>query len=365
MTALAQDRLTPQFGTPDSVQPLLLSFPVAASTTIYGGSLVATDANGRAVPASASSALKCWGRCERLADNAAGAAAAIQCAVKPGVFYFANSGDIDQTSVGKYCYAVDDQTVSLADGAGLRPIAGVIYSYDSSLGVGVGVGFASPYAIDDDLPLSSYDVRTVRARNVVNGNIADLTAYTVASNAAVNDATLNVAGDVVLLVAQATAAQNGLYVVGTVATGTAPLTRLGSMAAGDTILAGQLLVNVAVGTVFANTQWKNTTASGVVATNDLAFYPKSVTISQALTSGTATVSSIPVLSVTKTCVCLTRRIANTSTLTVGGYCTTTGGANGVTAGALGTAAIIIEATVGAGTINNADISTLEVCVINW
>ena len=61
MTALAQDRITNQYGTPDSVEPLLLSFPVAAATTIYGGSLVATNAAGYAVPASASNALKIWG----------------------------------------------------------------------------------------------------------------------------------------------------------------------------------------------------------------------------------------------------------------------------------------------------------------
>lgn len=371
MTALAKDRKTAQYGTPDEVVPGLLAFPVAAATTIYAGSLVATNASGYAVPASASTALKLWGRAEQQVINTTaagfGSAGDLDVTVKPGVFAFTASGTITIANVGQACYAVDDQTIATTDGAGLYPYAGVIYGVapDGQIYVGVGVPFSSPYSADDDVNLTNYAVREVRVRNIVNGNIADLAAYTVASNAAVNDATLNVAGDVVLLVAQTTAAQNGLYVVGTVTTGTAPLTRLGAMAAGETVLAGQIIANVGVGTLYANTVWKNTTSSGVVATNDLAFYPKTVTISQVLVAGTATVTSIPVLSVTKTFIGLTRRIANTSTLTVGGYCTTVGGANGVTAGALGTASIIIEACVGAGTINNADISTLEVCVTNW
>lgn len=366
MTALAAVRDTDEAAVIPNISPL--SFPVAAATTIYAGSMVATNASGYAVPASASTALKVWGRCEKTVINTVaagfGGAGDLKVEAKPGVYMLGNGSGADAITaadVGKIAYASDDQTVNLTDGAGLRPAAGKIYGL-AGTEVMVGLGEPSLYDQADNLAAATA-IKTARARNVVNGNVADLTAYTVASNAAVNDATLNVAGDVVLLIAQTTAAQNGLYVVGTVATGTAPLTRVSPMPLGYVFLADEFEIAVAVGTVFANTKWFNS-AGGTIGTNTPAFFPEAVTISQALVAGTMTISSIPVLSATKTFVGLTRRIANTSTLTVGGYCTTTGGANGVTAGALGTAAIIIEACVGAGTINNADISTLEVSVHN-
>ena len=94
------------------------------------------------------------------------------------------------------------------------------------------------------------------------------------------------------------------------------------------------------------------------------WFPRSVSLSVALTAGTVTISSVPILSVTKSNVLLTRQIANTSVATDGGYHPTVAGATGLTAGVVGTAAAIIEATVLAGTINAADISTLHATIIN-
>lgn len=366
MTALAAARDTAESAVVETISPLY--FPIAAATTIWAGSLVATDASGNAVPASASTALKCWGRAEKTVANTVaagyGSAGQLSIEVKPGVFCFANGSGADAITaahVGMICYASDDQTVNLTDGAGLRPAVGKIYGLQGTQ-VKVGVGEPSLYDAADNLA-APVVIKTARARNVINGNVADLTAYTVAANAAVNDNVLNVANDIVLVVAQTTAAQNGLYKVGTVGGGTAPLTRIAPMPAGYVFVADEFEIAVGEGAVFAHSKWFNS-AGGTIATNTPAFMPETVTISQALTAGTATVASIPVLSATKTFIGLTRRIANTSTATTGGYCTTVGGANGVTAGALGTASIVIEACVAAGTINNADISTLEVSVHN-
>jgi len=363
MTALLKDRKTDQFGTPDEVDPSLLDFPVAASAVIYGGAMVATNAAGDAVKVTASSALKVWGRCERQVDNTGGAAGALRVSVRQGVFFFTNGAGanaIGAGDVGKLCYASDDNTVNLTDGAGLWPAAGKIFGLNASGQVAVGLGFTSLYDLNDEIPSDGSGVRTVLARNVVVANVANLAAFTVAGN----DGITNVAGDVVLLAAQTTAAQNGLYTVGTVGGGTAPLTRHDSMPAAGTFTADQLKVNIYAGTLFAHSEWKNVVA-GTVDTDDPQFYPRCVTQSLALVAGTTTVTNVPVLSLTKTFIGLTRRIANTSTLTVGGYATTVAGANGVTAGKLGTASVIIEACVGAGTINNADISTLEVSIINY
>lgn len=363
MTALAKDRNTPQFGTPDSVQPLLLSFPVEAATTIYAGCLVGTNASGNAVPASANNVLKLWGRAEKQVVNTVaagyGAAGDLQVSVKPGVFYFANGDTIVAADVGKYCYAGDDQTVYLSDGAGLRPLAGVIYSVSATLGVAVGVGFASPYAINPEVsPASTAN----RARAVRTTNVADLTAFAVAT--ACDGLTL-VAGDVVLLVAQTTPAENGPYVVGTVGGGNAPLTRPDWFSVGSSQKSGMKITLGAEGTVFKNTTWRAFVAadSFVVGTTDGKFYPEMVSGATALVAGTFTISTVPIFGANSQ-VALTRKVANTSTATTGGYHPTTGGATGITAGVIGTAAAIIEACVAAGTINNADISTLHWTVIN-
>ena len=200
----------------------------------------------------------------------------------------------------------------------------------------------------------------VQARNVLNANVADLSAYTVAANASNNDNVLGVEGDIVLAIAQSTAAQNGLYRIGTVAAGVAPLRRLDILPSGKVIQDGQVHVSVSAGDVYSDTEWKNT-AAGTVGTNDPLFFPRAVSRAVTLVAGTATITNIPLLSATKSGISLIRITANTCAATDGGY-----HVNGApTAGALGTASIPVFATVLAGTINNADISTLRMTVTNW
>lgn len=142
MTALASGRLTPQMGV-DAVPPKL-SLPVAASTTIYAGSLVALSA-GYAVPASAALGLVAVGKAEFDADNASGSAGAINATVVIGAFRFDNSGGGDaiaQANVGALAYIVDDQTVALTSNSGARSAAGRILQIDST-GVWVFVGVES------------------------------------------------------------------------------------------------------------------------------------------------------------------------------------------------------------------------------
>jgi hypothetical protein len=199
---------------------------------------------------------------------------------------------------------------------------------------------------------------SIRAKNIVNGNIADLTAYTVAANASRNDNIANVEGDVVLLVGQTTAAQNGLYVVGTVAGGTAPLTRHGSMAAALTLKSAT--VEIAQGAVYSHTRWFSTASAPVIGTNDPAFYPEHVAQTVALVAGTTTVTNVPLLSATKSGIMVTRQ-APGGTLT-GTVQYVVNGAP--TAGLLGTATFAVMAAVEAGTIQNADTSTVKIVVTN-
>jgi hypothetical protein len=135
--------------------------------------------------------------------------------------------------------------------------------------------------------------------------------------------------------------------------------------AADDVLYGGDTVHVAEGTLFADTTWFiDTNAAITIGTTAHTWYPECVTQTVVLVAGTATIATVPVLSVTRTGFVLTRRIANTSAATTGGYCTSVGGANGVTAGPVGTASVVIEACVAAGTINNADISTLNFTILN-
>lgn len=194
------------------------------------------------------------------------------------------------------------------------------------------------------------------ARNVVTSNVASLAAFTVAGN----DGITNVAGDIVVLVAQTTAAQNGPYVVGAVAGGTAALTRPDWFLTGDTFVPGlKSSIYVMEGTVFSGTWWDSKkTSSGVVGTDDPLYYVRRVTVAAVLVAGTVTVATIPLFSATKSSVQLQLVTPNTTTLTTS-YSTPT-----LTPGKIGTASIVARANVAAGTINAADVSTLALTVQN-
>lgn len=121
------------------------SAPIAATTTIWAGTLVALDSAGRAVPASTATGLRAVGRAATNGgldkwDNSAGAAGAFQVEIEEGIFFWGNSaaGDaIAQAQVGLACYAVDDQTVAKTSNAGARSVAGVVRYVDAADGVAV------------------------------------------------------------------------------------------------------------------------------------------------------------------------------------------------------------------------------------
>lgn len=336
-------------------------WPAKTSTAIYYGRMVAQAADKTLVLATTAGAGRVIGVAKQ---TIASASAGERCLVETGrTFLFSNGTGANAFSesgsdYGAPAYAFDDHTVYDNSNGDTLKFAGYFQGMEADGKVRVYIPEFDASAIDPAEAGSDF-VTSLRARNVVNGNVADLAAYTVASNAAVNDATLNVEGDVVLLVAQSTAAENGLYTVGVVAAGVAPLTRHPAMFTGRVFRADDYDITIAAGTVFAHSRWFNS-AAGTIGTNDGAFFPESVTISQALVAGTMTLTSVPILSATKSSISAYRKTANTCTATTGGYVT-----NGAaTPGALGTASVEVMAAVAAGTINNADISTLHVKITN-
>ena len=135
MPALTQDRNTSRRDG-NQVEP-----PVAATTRIYGGSIVCVNAAGYAVPGSTATTLKAVGVSEHRADNTGGAAGAIRVRCRKGPHRFANSAAADAialTDVGGDCYIVDDQTVAKTNGTNTRSVAGKVFDVDDD---GVWVDF--------------------------------------------------------------------------------------------------------------------------------------------------------------------------------------------------------------------------------
>lgn len=213
-------------------------------------------------------------------------------------------------------------------------------------------------AIVDIEALQASLVRYVRG--VVTANVASLSAFTVAGN----DGLTYVEGERVLLAKQTTASQNGIYVVGAVAGGTAALTRATDFASGAAVKNG-CVVEVSEGTLWAGSSWKAMcTGSKVVGTDDPLFYPRSIHRTIALVSGTKALGAgddIWLFSTTKSQVNITANTYNTGTLTVmyGAPVASR------TAGKGATGAVTINAQQSDGTTNTADVGTVDLLITNW
>lgn len=125
---------TARFGE-QAVVRKLMSLPVAASTHIYQGSIVALNVSGYLVPASADASLHIVGVAQIEADNSSGSAGAIECSVERGAFYFANGSStaaIVEADIGRVVYAADDQTLSRINTSGTLPAVGKVLGVDDS-----------------------------------------------------------------------------------------------------------------------------------------------------------------------------------------------------------------------------------------
>ena len=197
-------------------------------------------------------------------------------------------------------------------------------------------------------------------RGVVTANVASLSAFTVAGN----DGLTYAAGERVLLAGQTTAAQNGIYVVGTVGGGTAALTRATDFAASAAIVNG-CVVEVSEGTLWAGSSWKAMcTGAKVVATDDPLFYPRTVKATVTLASGVYALGAtegLYLFSTTKSKVTATYNTPDTITLSVALKCAVADR----TAGKSGTAAATVKAVKADASTNTADVSTVDVVVTNW
>lgn len=391
---LSADRKTDQLGTADVAYPVLLKYPVEANTTIYAGGLVAINAAGNAVPASATSAYKCVGRAERQCANqttngtispdgiATGTAGSISVPVHQGCFYFAINADstITKANFGANVYASDDQTVSLSDAGGTRPYAGYIVDPAGAMApsplsnsVGVFVGVANPYAVNPELAFATQ----YKARNVVTSLQAyggtgtnTLTQTTLASGWVAQDGVTNAVGDIVFIQGGTTnltgAKDSGPWQISVLGSASIKwvLVRPDWWSTGMVAPVGAVIDIGGEGAIWGGTAWKSFAAVGsaVVGTNDPTFYVGRMTQSVALTASAKTITNVGVYSATTTGI-ITQFVA------AGGTTTSTvsyGLVAAASPGYAGTATFTVNALASGQAKNGtADTSTVTVTVVNW
>ena len=272
-----------------------------------------------------------------------------------GVFY--HSGAVITTSGGNgFAYAARNQgTTGASDPTGSwTTTPGQAQASDNGI-IWVCIGSSTPTF---QAVLTQQLAVPARAVVTANTNLASFVGVTGGSSAT-SDGVTSVAGDVVLCTAQTTAAQNGPYVVGTIAAGAAPLTRPQWYPSNSTQSGGFSVYIGGEGTVFKNTTWKAMLAAKnyVVDTTDPRFYPQSVSGSTTLSNGTINVNVAPIFS-SKTAVLLSRTTPTNAALTIQYQ------PSSITTGTIGTAIFTIQAEVGAGTISGADNSTLTWTLLN-
>ena len=131
MSALTEERDTRRRG-PNTESHHV--YPVAATVKIYMGAMVALTATGFATPASAPGPTQTViGRASATVDNSSGADGDLKVEVGSHATFDWDNLEADPVvaaTVGKRCYAADDQTVALTDGGGTRPVAGYVESID-------------------------------------------------------------------------------------------------------------------------------------------------------------------------------------------------------------------------------------------
>ena len=124
MAALTHDRNTPER------EGEILVLPMAASATIFAGSLVVINATGYAAPGSTAATLRAAGRAEEYRVNSGGDGEAT-IKVRRGTFKFANAEADPVKALLSTCYIVDDQTVAATNGTNTRSAAGKVLEIET------------------------------------------------------------------------------------------------------------------------------------------------------------------------------------------------------------------------------------------
>jgi hypothetical protein len=114
-------------------QGSLIGLPVAASTKIEAGKMVAVNATGYLVEASDTASIIVVGVADETIDNSAGANGALTCLVKRAQLFKMKNGTatVTQASVGSNVYVEDDESVEIASGPTNDIVAGKCLGVES------------------------------------------------------------------------------------------------------------------------------------------------------------------------------------------------------------------------------------------
>lgn len=116
----------------------LLSYPVAGSTKLFQGSVVAVNTDGYADKAADTSGFALAGVAYETVDNSSGSDGALKIRVwRKGVVDLNFSGTASQATVGQPVYMVDDHTVAVAGTTTNDVIVGRVVEFISATEVRV------------------------------------------------------------------------------------------------------------------------------------------------------------------------------------------------------------------------------------
>lgn len=303
--------------------------------------------------------------------------------IRPGIVGDLQTGTGSHQILAKHvdqpCFLYDDDTVYIDDLNGTLSFAGFVDSVNADATVRVRMGedqrvLYELFSASGLVPSKTSDdtVRTVATSlpaGTFSGGVLTLTATGAFSTAqdgvtlAVGDKFIIPAGTIGSLTVSA--AYSGVYEVTSLgAVGvSATFTRTARWAHGATIIPETKIRVSAEATLFANTVWTAgpATATKVVGTDDPALYPDKVIQKVTLANSAATITNVPIRSVTKSSVlCELSAVGGTTTNTVG-YGTLVA----PTPGGIGTATTTVNALASGMTKNGtADTSDVIVTILN-
>ena len=168
MTALTADVGRQQ------TQGVDLGFPVGASSTIYGGALVAVNANGYLVPGADTAGLIFQGVAQEYKDNSSGSNGDLTCVVRRrGLWKMTLATAITQANVGDNVFLADDNSVDLAGNVDNDIFCGIIAGFIDTTHAFVDI---EPAIRQADVATHIADVSGAHAASAIS--IADAGSYT-------------------------------------------------------------------------------------------------------------------------------------------------------------------------------------------
>jgi len=154
-------------------------FPLAAVAVYQGGAAVIDTSTGYVTKGAASTTLKPIGTFAESVDNSGGSAGDKSVNVKLAdevvLYRFVNGSGADEivaTDIGKACYFLDDQTVSIV--ATSHSIAGIVWDVDATKGVAVQLVVPFPISLAAAPTITDYTSATHNHTGTTSGGLLKL-----------------------------------------------------------------------------------------------------------------------------------------------------------------------------------------------